>query len=382
MYKNVKPFKKGLRIINKNNSFLLKQLFANEMALHMPVFKRGKGPFLYDHDENRFVDFYLSNGAMLLGHADPKVTKIVKSWIGRGYGTGYYSSSYELLASRVRNLARIDKDDALLFYNSSTDASNGLFSLLLFSGCKTPGLFLSDADGSKTAQAGFFGHEHVSLGEFEKLSLSGYGFIVVRPGRVLSGKKLGAAVERVLDKEILLILDETSFEAHIHSRAHGDVFRNASARILGSWVTAGLSFGCVCVKRKLLERSKCEPDSELFCSGGLFFGLPPLFLLKAAIQCIGVLEKNGGIDGLKNKTAQFFEKLDKRYFELIDDLVYVRTEGSSADSYDQLHAALLQSGLFLSPSSRAIIALSYSHTLELLAQSARTMNSLFSRFYR
>ncbi len=40
---------------------------------------------MYDFDQNKFLDFYLNKGSMILGHAHPKVTRAIKNSISRGY---------------------------------------------------------------------------------------------------------------------------------------------------------------------------------------------------------------------------------------------------------------------------------------------------------
>lgn len=50
-----------------------------------PVFAdRAEGAYVWDVDGNRYLDFVLSFGAVVLGHADPTVTAAVTAEIGRG----------------------------------------------------------------------------------------------------------------------------------------------------------------------------------------------------------------------------------------------------------------------------------------------------------
>ncbi|GMT48545.1 MAG: glutamate-1-semialdehyde 2,1-aminomutase [bacterium] len=68
-----------------------KQLISQyEKVFHLndyPDFltKRVKGAYIYDFDQNKFLDFCLNNGSMILGHAHPRVTRIIKNSISRGY---------------------------------------------------------------------------------------------------------------------------------------------------------------------------------------------------------------------------------------------------------------------------------------------------------
>src|SRR3972149_2056212 len=54
-----------------------------------PLFiDRGQGPYLYDVDGNRFIDYVLSWGPLILGHAFPRVVKAVKQAAEKGTSYG------------------------------------------------------------------------------------------------------------------------------------------------------------------------------------------------------------------------------------------------------------------------------------------------------
>ena len=48
------------------------------------VFERGEGPYLYDADGNRLIDYYLGMGPMILGHNPAPVLEAVKEELGAG----------------------------------------------------------------------------------------------------------------------------------------------------------------------------------------------------------------------------------------------------------------------------------------------------------
>lgn len=48
------------------------------------VFERGEGPFLFDVDGNRLIDYYLGLGPMVLGHSPELVRRAVLAQLGRG----------------------------------------------------------------------------------------------------------------------------------------------------------------------------------------------------------------------------------------------------------------------------------------------------------
>ena len=53
-----------------------------------PFIARAEGPFLWDADGNRYVDFVNSWGANIVGHAHPQVVAAVREAAGRGLGFG------------------------------------------------------------------------------------------------------------------------------------------------------------------------------------------------------------------------------------------------------------------------------------------------------
>ncbi|MER3459099.1 MAG: aspartate aminotransferase family protein, partial [Chloroflexota bacterium] len=54
-----------------------------------PLFiERGRGPYLYDVDGNRYIDYVLSWGPLILGHAHPAVVEALKAAVERGTSYG------------------------------------------------------------------------------------------------------------------------------------------------------------------------------------------------------------------------------------------------------------------------------------------------------
>ncbi|HEB98839.1 MAG TPA: glutamate-1-semialdehyde-2,1-aminomutase [Thiotrichales bacterium] len=51
-------------------------------------FERGEGPYLWDADGRRYIDYVASWGPMILGHAHPEVVKAVQETAARGLGFG------------------------------------------------------------------------------------------------------------------------------------------------------------------------------------------------------------------------------------------------------------------------------------------------------
>jgi len=82
---------------------------------------RGNGATLWDADGRRYLDFCMSWGALVLGHANPSVVRAVRSAAGRGMSFGAATESEVRLAEEVKR--RFPSIDLLRFVNSGTEAT-------------------------------------------------------------------------------------------------------------------------------------------------------------------------------------------------------------------------------------------------------------------
>ncbi|MDQ2670115.1 MAG: glutamate-1-semialdehyde 2,1-aminomutase, partial [Gemmatimonadota bacterium] len=117
---------------------------------------RAEGPYLYDADGNRYLDYVLSWGALALGHADPGVVRAVSEQVRRGTGYGAPTALESELAQRI--VAAVASIEMVRFVSSGTEATmsairlaraaTGRAKVLKFAGC-----YHGHADGL-LAQAG------------------------------------------------------------------------------------------------------------------------------------------------------------------------------------------------------------------------------------
>ncbi|HUJ76229.1 MAG TPA: aminotransferase class III-fold pyridoxal phosphate-dependent enzyme, partial [bacterium] len=86
-----------------------------------PLFiDRGEGPCLYDVDGNRYLDYVLSWGPLVLGHAHPAVAAALRAAVERGTSFGAPSRLEIELARQVRAL--VPSVEVIRFVNSGTEA--------------------------------------------------------------------------------------------------------------------------------------------------------------------------------------------------------------------------------------------------------------------
>src|SRR3954467_7345434 len=87
-----------------------------------PVFvERGEGPWLFDVDGNRYVDYVCSWGPLIAGHAHPEVVSAVCDAAGRGTSFGAPTEGEVELAREV--VARVPSAEMVRMTSSGTEAS-------------------------------------------------------------------------------------------------------------------------------------------------------------------------------------------------------------------------------------------------------------------
>src|SRR5947209_5842399 len=109
-----------------------------------PIFiASAQGPYLFDVDGNRYLDYVQSWGPMILGHAHPSVVEAVIQASKRGFSFGAPTEAESELAKLV--IASMPSIEMVRFVNSGTEATmsalrlarayTGRNKLIKFSGC-------------------------------------------------------------------------------------------------------------------------------------------------------------------------------------------------------------------------------------------------------
>jgi len=109
-----------------------------------PVFiDRANGPYLFDVDGNRYLDYVQSWGPMILGHGYPSVLEAVTRASMRGFSFGAPTEAESILAKLV--IGSVPSIEMVRFVNSGTEATmsalrlarafTGRSKIIKFSGC-------------------------------------------------------------------------------------------------------------------------------------------------------------------------------------------------------------------------------------------------------
>jgi len=87
-----------------------------------PLFiEKGEGAYLFDVDGNRYVDYVLSWGPLILGHAHPSVVEALNEAVQRGTSYGAPSELEIKLARKIQGF--MPAIEMLRFVNSGTEAT-------------------------------------------------------------------------------------------------------------------------------------------------------------------------------------------------------------------------------------------------------------------
>src|SRR2546423_11959929 len=93
-----------------------------------PIFiDSAQGPYLYDVDGNRYLDYVQSWGPMILGHAHPRVVEAVVQASKRGFSFGAPTQAENELAGLVIDSA--PSLEMVRFVNSATEATTSALRL-------------------------------------------------------------------------------------------------------------------------------------------------------------------------------------------------------------------------------------------------------------
>jgi len=265
-----------------------------------PVFiKRGKGAYLFDEDYKSYIDYVLSWGALILGHAPAGVLKEVKTALEEG-------SSFGAPHHREIKLAKLIKEfmpaiEMLRFVNSGTEAAmsavrlarayTGRSLVVKFDGCyhgscdfllASAGSGVATLDLQKPGIPPEFACHTLSLPyndveALEKLFSqrgSEIACVIVEPvagnmGLVLPESDFLPALRKLCDDHsALLIFDEVMSGFRVSPGGAQELYRvKPDLTCLGKIIGGGLPVGAYGGKREIME--KIAPQGQVYQAGTL-----------------------------------------------------------------------------------------------------------------
>ncbi|HOO53255.1 MAG TPA: glutamate-1-semialdehyde 2,1-aminomutase [Methanothrix sp.] len=382
---------------------------------------RAEGPYLWDVDGNKLIDYCLAYGPMILGHRHPEIMKRVIEQLERGWLYGTPSELEIRLAERI--VGHYPSIDMLRFVNTGTEATmaalriargytgrdkivkvEGGFhgahdSVLVKAGSGATTLGIPDSLGvpkdtaKNTLQIPYndLGAIEAALTEFD----GEVAAVIMEPvlgniGPILPEKGYLEGVRRLTrDHGVVLIFDEviTGFRL---SLGGAQTFYNVvpDMTTLGKIIGGGFPIGVVGGKRELLEM--VAPSGGIY-QAGTFNGSPTS--LAAGMATLDVLEKERVLEKLNSRG----DELRKALSQIVEDLGlgysvvgiasifkiffgdapkdYVEALKCDKAGYLAFFRRMLKSGVFLPPSQFETNFLSAAHSEDVINQTLEAYKS-------
>lgn len=108
---------------------LEKEYLLQTYARYPLVLRRGKGCYLYDTSGKRYLDLIAGIGVNALGHAHPRITKVIREQAGRLVHTSnlYYHDFQGPLAKKLCEASGLQR---VFFTNSGTESMEGAIKMI------------------------------------------------------------------------------------------------------------------------------------------------------------------------------------------------------------------------------------------------------------
>lgn len=390
-----------------------------------PIFmESGKGSKIVDIDGNEYIDYVLSWGPLILGHADDRVVGKLQDIAKKGTSFGAPTKLESKLARLI--MKRIPSIDMIRMVNSGTEATMSVLrlargytgreiilkfagnyhghsdSLLIKAGSGVATLGLPDSPGvpesvaRSTITVPYNDIESVKAA-FEKYKEQ-IAAVIVEPvsgnmGVVPQQEGFLQGLKDVTEQNgSLLIFDEvmTGFRVGYHS-AQGHFGVTPDLTCLGKVIGGGLPVGAYGGKREIMEN--IAPTGSVYQAGTLS-GNP--LAMTAGYETLAALDEssytamNEKVDKL---VAGYREAADRHDIPLeinragsmvgvffTDQPVtdYETAQRSDVDRFAAYYRGMIEEGIFLPPSQFEGLFLSTAHTDEDIEQTISAVNKVFA----
>jgi glutamate-1-semialdehyde 2,1-aminomutase len=394
-----------------------------------PLFiKKGDGAYIWDEDDNQFIDFCCSWGPLILGHNNPDVFNKVVATMSNGASFGAPTRLENELAELI--LGRIPFIDKLRFVSSGTEAVmsairlargfTGKSKILKFEGCyhgHVDALLVKAGSGLVTlgtsSSAGVpealanetlvlplndLTHLRETLVQYrEELACVIIEPIPANNGLLLQDKTFLIHLrEWCTELGILLIFDEVISGFRVAFGGAAEVYGITPDIVTyGKIIGGGLPVGAYGAKNEIM--SFVSPDGPVYQAGTLS-GNP--VAMSAGIAQLTVCNQPGFYEDQEARTRIMVNTINehaisKEYnFEIVQigSIFWLSFDGKKRiqdaeainpdmTKFNQLHAALLNRGVYLGPSGYEVGFVSFAHTEELLKEATSLFCEALDEIY-
>ncbi|QGH35196.1 glutamate-1-semialdehyde 2,1-aminomutase [Gracilibacillus salitolerans] len=385
----------------------------------------GKGSKIYDIDGNEYIDYVLSWGPLILGHADDRVVSKLKETTEKGTSFGAPTLLENELAQLV--IDRVPSIEMVRMVNSGTEATMSALrlargytgknkilkfegnyhghgdSLLIKAGSGVATLGLPDSPGVPESIA-----QHTITVPYNDLESVRYAFeqfgddiaaIIVEPvsgnmGVVPPSQNFLSSLRDITNQhESLLIFDEvmTGFRVGYHcAQGHFEVTPDLTC--LGKVIGGGLPVGAYGGKREIMER--IAPVGDIYQAGTLS-GNP--LAMTAGLETLKAMDRTA-YDVINKKVDRLVEgyrlAADKHNVPLqinragsmvgvffADEPVvnYETASKSDTEAFAIYYRTMAEEGIFLPPSQFEGLFLSMAHTDEDIEKTIAVAEKAFEK---
>ncbi|MDP4579381.1 MAG: glutamate-1-semialdehyde 2,1-aminomutase [Saprospiraceae bacterium] len=387
-----------------------------------PLFiKRGDGCYVWDEDDNRYIDFCASWGPLILGHNNEQIRERIFEAVASGTSFGTPTlNELELGELLVKNNPYLEK---VRFVSSGTEAVmsairlargfTGRSKILKFEGCyhgHLDSLLVKAGSGlvtfGESTSAGIppsFAAETLVIPLDDRAALDEaldkYGHeiacIIIEPipannGLLLQDYSfLKYLRQKATEHKVLLLFDEVISGFRVHfAGAAGYYDIKPDLVTYGKIIGGGMPVGAYGGSNELM--AFISPDGPVYQAGTLSGN--PVAMAAGLAACQQLLMPNFYCD-LDHKTNHLIKKLtdhatENKYsvtFPKVGSIFWIAFSTETIKKADQidpasmkffklLHAALLEKGVYMGPSGYEVGFVSSAHTIEVLDEAAEIIN--------
>ena len=392
-----------------------------------PVFfKRAKGPYVYDEDNNQYIDYVGSWGPMIVGHAHDDVLKSVQDTMQNGLSFGAPTELETLMADKVCEL--VPSIDLVRMVSSGTEATmsalrlargyTGRDKIVKFEGCyhgHSDSLLVKAGSGALTLGVPTSPGVPAALAELT-ITLSYNNIEEVKQ----TFKEIGDQIACIIVEPVagnmncippvpgfleglrevcdeygsVLILDEvmTGFRVSLGG-AQGFYNIKPDLTTLGKVIGGGMPVGAFGGKREIMEQ--IAPLGPIYQAGTLS-GNP--VAMAAGLTTLNMIEQPGFFETLTRQTEKLVNGLKERaektniplttnqagamfgffFSEEKNITTFEQVSACDAERFRKFYHGMLDQGVYLAPSSYETGFVSSAHSDDDIAKTLDAAEKVFS----
>ena len=385
----------------------------------------GSGGHIFDVDGNEYVDYTLSRGALVLGHAHPKVVRALSDAVSEGVGACGPTERETLLAKSI--IDAVPSVDTVRFTGSETEATVSAIRLarahtkrrkvVKFAGCYHGYADSLPAQAAAAAAGGarpLGGPCEVLLSDISvvpyndlesaevivKSQQREIAAIIVEPvatnmGVVPPAPDFLAGLRALCDQYgILLIFDEVATAFRVGWGGAAALYGvGADITCLGRVIGGGLPLGAYGGRREVMqaedEDSECHPHGALSANPlALTAGVVTLRELRdgrayAQLELLGAALADGLRAAAEGTEASVVinrvGSLMAVYFSEAEVTDFASACASSSDAFKRYFGHMIESGIHIAPSRFGCMCVSLAHTEEDLQRTVEVAAEAFAK---